>query len=198
MSLHRLYIVTHPKDSNVSLLKVKLILICVWLFCLVYIVPIVLVDSVVYVIPYKLQCDFTFVEYNNDYTISRTVIMTILLSTILLTNIIIFIVASRQSSGITGDCLPRRAAVITISSICWAYLLSYTPFMLCEILWLHSPPSWYGLFYSYMLTINSIVNPVIYTITNSKFRDYMLRIFRQNTNDDVVRARFRRLTQVLT
>ena len=191
ISLHRLYIVTHPKDPTISRLKVKLSLAFVWSFCCVYIAPIVMVDSVVYVIPYKSQCDFTFIKYSYHYRVTRAVMMLILLSTILISNIVMFVIATKQASQITGSSAPRRSAVITISSICLAYLLSYTPFMLCEVLWYRNiQPGWYGMFYSYMLTLNTIVNPIIYTLTNVKFRDHLVRMCRLN-NNNVAGQRFR-------
>ena len=194
ISLHRLYIVTHPKRSNISPLKAKVLLTCVWLFCFVYIIPVVALESVVYVNPHKLKCDFTIVKYRESYVISRTVLMLLLLGTILSTNIIMFFIATKQASTITGSSVPRRSAVVTTSCICWAYLLSYMPFMLREVIWATNiQPGWYGIFYSYMLTINSIVNPIIYTITNVRFRNYMLKIFLLKNN--VVRVHMRRLTQ---
>ena len=147
------------------------------MFSLAYfLVPVTVSKTSVYVGSYGLMCVFS-IRDGTYHNISTMVLGLLLICTVLVSNIIILVIAARhgKSSVKTGRVRPSRAAVITISCICWAYLLSYAPVILLDVV--IDQQDWTKTFSYYMLSINSIVNPIIYTITNVRFRRFMLKLF---------------------
>lgn len=93
---------------------------------------------------------------------------------VILTNILILYIVSRTTQD-QNNRNPGRKAVVTISLVCWIFVLSYAP-----LLPLYFPgvtggklPGWYQLIASNTVTINLIVNPIIYTFTNKRFAGFM-------------------------
>ena len=97
--------------------------------------------------------------------------------TIILTNLgILFIVT--KSSLARGTGLPGKNAILTVSCVAWVFVFSTTPTMIRVMLQSRQVPVplWLYLFGHQMLFMNAISNPVIYTVTNRGFREFMARI----------------------
>ena len=119
ISLHRMHVLTHPLSSYIPSLKVKVSLACMWSFCFVYfLVPVLAVDSVVYVIPRRLMCGFSLVniKHENYHHNSYIVILFFMIIAILISNIIILIIAARRSAARTGRCVAGRCSAAKTGS----------------------------------------------------------------------------------
>ena len=67
-------------------------------------------------------------------------------------------------------------AIVTVSLICWVFILSWMPYIVRALMALSRPlPSWFYIV-QYKLNILSLtLNPIIYTFTNRKFRIFIQR-----------------------
>ena len=73
-------------------------------------------------------------------------------------------------------------ALVTITVICWTFVISWLPFVIKVILTsaMDTVPEWIYVVQIEMLGLNVTLNPVIYTVTNRRFRDYLVKtIFRR-------------------
>ena len=91
-----------------------------------------------------------------------------------------------RSNGILVNWFPLifRVAVVTITIICWTFVISWLPFVIRVILAsaTDAVPAWLYVVQIEMLGLNVTLNPVIYTVTNRRFRDFLLKtIFRRRT-----------------
>ena len=101
-------------------------------------------------------------------------------------NIIIFI-SVRKSIVSNNLSVVRHAkpiksskAVLTISLICWVYIASVTPIAVVTILkFIVGVPGWAVVFSQYAIALNVIANPVIYTMTNRRFANFVKSLFRR-------------------
>ena len=83
-------------------------------------------------------------------------------------------------------CYPR-VALVTITIICWTFVISWLPFVIKVILTsaMDTVPPWIYVFQIEMLGLNVTLNPVIYTLTNRRFRDFLVRtVFRRRTKPE--------------
>ena len=75
--------------------------------------------------------------------------------------------------SITPD-TPSRKALITLSCLSAVFLLSYTPIFILWGFWLvKASKVWMFILSQVGLALNVVSNPVIYTITNSSFRQFI-------------------------
>ena len=85
-------------------------------------------------------------------------------------------IAGQYHRSRTGVSAPSRAAVLTVMCICWAFILSWLPYLglwICQFLKISGVPQTYRLFAEHAITINAIINPFIYTATNNTFRVFL-------------------------
>jgi hypothetical protein len=77
-----------------------------------------------------------------------------------------------------GQNLPGKKAIITVSCVAWAFVISVTPMtirILLQINQIYIDPC-FKIVSIEALFLNSISNPLIYTITNQRFRNFMYNI----------------------
>ena len=92
--------------------------------------------------------------------------------------IIVYITA--KSGGKAGRSVARnRITVLTVSAICWVFILSYGTIMIDVVFGILNleTPTWFKVLCVYSLSINVIGNPIVYTITNTRFRRYVIALF---------------------
>ena len=134
--------------------------------------------------PEYLQCGasllISFSPFEIGFGMLGMVISVLPMLIILITNIIILIIVA-QTSKARGrrHAIPSKKAVITISLVCWVYIISYIPTAVqISLLSPHHPPStWLSLFATYTFSLNIIANPFIYTLTNNRFNRFMKQMF---------------------
>ena len=148
----------------------------IWMLCCCYsIVPILLGDSVVYVSTPWLKCNFniTTIDRRKFITIPTSAVKILMMTVIVTSNLGMLLIAAKHFYAMTGRPIPGRTTFITISSVSWAYILSYTP----SVIAVFYSTEWFVLLATYMLTINIIVNPIIYSFTNHDFKCFVSSIF---------------------
>jgi len=98
---------------------------------------------------------------------------------IIITNIVILYIVGRKT-GNQNHGNPSGKAVLTISLVCWTFVLSYAPLMALYLPGVDGSqlPGWYQVIASNSPSINLIVNPVIYTFTNKRFAKFMKGLMR--------------------
>eukprot|EP00116_Pleurobrachia_bachei_P015304 sb/3475566/ len=79
-----------------------------------------------------------------------------------------------------GSTSPSRAAIFTVSSISWLFLLSVSPpavrIFLANTGQLHILPDWSLVFQKQIFYLNVTFNPIIYTFTNRRFSSFVSRL----------------------
>lgn len=76
---------------------------------------------------------------------------------------------------------PCFKPILTIGCVCWIYALSHVPAYVFSILWFAGvyevAPTWLTVFWNCAVSINSVTNPIVYFVTNRRYRSYVLRCF---------------------
>ena len=155
-------------------------------------------DSFAYYTPLKMSCTPATSTNSNIfyYMISYAVlfvgipIILIIATNIMTLHIAITYKRTNEHSAtlrLGGASRPRTAAVITISCICWIFVISWVPgsrdpHRPITISWVPglvmialkvNITSWFYIFQYGILSVNVVLNPVIYTITNKGFREFL-------------------------
>ena len=108
------------------------------------------------------------------------VLSTVPISMIIITNIWILSIAGKYTRKQTGRGGPKRSAVTMVACICWTFLLSWAPYLtiwICSLCYIRVPKI-YVTIAEHAITINAVVNPVIYTATNNTFRVFLTNLVR--------------------
>ena len=113
----------------------------------------------------------TFVSY---YTI-----VVVAVPMLLTTAINICIAVYVKLNTIKNDSAAMRRMFLTLSAIIWIFLASYTCVIVNLVLgFLHTfetqQAPWFDLMMVYFLSLNVILNPAIYVLTNRRFRKFIL------------------------
>ena len=99
----------------------------------------------------------------------------------LLSNLLILILATYYRFQHTGRAVPSRNAFVTVTLVAWSFLLSVLPAVLVYAMVGMSTgsqvPSLLVMLAWECLSINIWINPIIYTVINSRFRSFVAGIF---------------------
>jgi len=145
----------------------------------------ILLDSYAYYDPAYLSCTascFTdkefYIYFMIDFCLTICAPMIILVAA----NVSIIYITSKSASRTGSSATPNKKTVITLSCICWAFILSYGPYLIFTVLFVilnlnFYPPEWLILITLYCPSINVVSNPIIYTATNSRFRKFVKSLF---------------------
>ena len=120
--------------------------------------------------PLYIQCDHSGGKVYD--AVSVTLVFGALV-VIVVANILIFTVLNKANSiTMNGQAAkrPTSKAAVTILSICSVFIVSYFPFVIFYILSkAKAAPMWLPTFCQFSISLNVILNPVIYTMTNKRF-----------------------------
>ena len=182
ISSYRLWMLKKPPSvrENINTYHAKLFMLFVLFLAMCPIVGFILSSSYAFYNVYTLSCIASY-YYNEEavYAILLSIIYIVIpMLVIIITNIAILCVVAKQARTVEGRSGINQNTIIIISSICWGFILSYVPFfvILCLEVFNFNYPGWCELLKSYMLSINVIINPIIYTLTNNRFREYLMNI----------------------
>ena len=187
ISCYRLWMLKKPSGVRASINKIhiKLFMLLIFLLAAAPVLGFIFSGSFAFYNPYGLQCIESY--YYGDEAVYSTVVggltLVLPLVIILFTNIAILYIAVKQSGKVGGRV--NRSTVVTISCICWGFILSYGPLYITVCLEAAEVdyPDWVEIFKIYMNSINIILNPIIYTATNSRFRRFMKIVCRCSNNN---------------
>ena len=134
----------------------------------------------------------SFVQYKSAVLtmITFVIFFCVPMVTIVGANIVIlakFVRSSRdRDDRIQGKPKSTRKATVTISLICWIYIISYIPSALLVVLYMMKVqlPRWSYVSTQYALALNVIANPIIYTMTNRRFADFVQKLFVKSDEGD--------------
>ena len=71
----------------------------------------------------------------------------------------------------------HRRALLTISAVCWSFLLSYLPVLVALLLRSagRALPAWYALLFNHANYVHVVGNPCLYSLFNPRFRAFLRR-----------------------
>lgn len=106
---------------------------------------------------------------------------------IIIANIVMLYIATESRRRHDGHSTPSNKAILTITSVCTLFLISWVPWMVRVGLGLDGVTvgSWYNIFQFDSNLLSCTCNPFIYTIICSPFRQYIshkFSIFKQSYN----------------
>ena len=128
--------------------------------------------------PWIFGCDAntTKDKYISIFSLADLVLTTALpCISICCNNIYLITMAVKLSRVHTQRARPRVKGTVTVILVCCTYLLSFFPLMVAEgISYAHDGErGWLFIIAKSSMGINVIVNPVIYTVTNRRFCNFM-------------------------
>ena len=152
----------------------RVLLALAWLLPFSYTLPLLLFSKDHYFIPAQLQCGAKTSQKMIWYIYIAFKLSA--MAVMVAVNSAILIIARRSSIGRRNN-----KAVITVSAVCWIFILAYIPTSIACLLHLAKVPpraiQWFDLFASYMLGVSVVSNWLIYTITNRRFAGFMKKCF---------------------
>lgn len=173
--LHVLRTVFTTTTSHVG----RILVIASWTTALLYITVLVVgADMAAFFSPFMLGCGSVVVkgDWVEFKQIAAIVFSFLPIVIILITNIWILWIAGQYTRKHTGQSVPSRSAVTIVACICWSFLLSWTPWV---IIWVNTlrgaevAPVFVTIA-EHFVTINAVINPFIYTATNTSFRRFLM------------------------
>ena len=187
MSSYRLKIISSPFSAPLSQKTVKVIVILTWVFWIVFGVVRVGLDSetkIVYV-PKSLQCWYGDGDYSSDmqvnigkFTAGVGSLMIIALS---LSNVIMLYFIANSSAFRGNGNTPGFKALKMVTCVCLVFIVSYLPTIVLFglIAMGRVPPNWTFALAGIAVTLSTISNPIIYSLTNPNFAKFLRRIYRK-------------------
>ena len=181
VSLHRLLTLIYPfRSRDIQPIHAKVVMGVVVVSTFVYCLGHHLVGSY-----YKFlgetagYCEITPSSTTGiNYLLTGMVLYFIIPSLLIpASNIAILVIATIKSKD---RALPSRRALLTISLVAWTFVLSVTPTNTRVWLVFLAPttpqPPWFPIMCLEFLFMNSILNPIIYTLTNRTFRRFLTKL----------------------
>ena len=179
ISCYRLYyVLTHGMVTQIQIIYVRAFIIFLSLIPCSNVLILTISQSIIYFNPHCMCCWATLHDPVGTISMRFSMILILLpMGIILIANIALLIIANKHLKNITGHgtkTVPRKA-LITTSCICWSFVISWIPDLFCWII--NKEPRFLITFGKYMMALNVVINPVIYSITNNKFRSFLKRLF---------------------
>lgn len=178
-SCYRMWRISCPLSVPMRSKTIKILVSVIWVVSVsVEFVPAFIPEeTVAYYEPLYLQCR------HSARPIYNAGILTLILAplvVIVIANVVIFIMLRKSDTILTKNGLKGtnscHKAAVTILSICAIFIISYAPFILLFLYHLfRTPPNWLLTLCQYSITLNVVMNPVIYTLTNKRFGKFVRR-----------------------
>ena len=206
VSIYRLYSLTYPLSARTLTGRLaRRIIFGIAIFISSYMLCIHLMGQFWFFSPTLLSCQPSGITDPRTHMVVYTGVATVLtmvvpLTTIVLANIGILAcvtksnfekqkrdatMCGKQEAGHLNNLrnvsqnLPCKKAIITVSCVAWAFVISVTP-MTIRILWQINQAdidACFKVISIEALFLNSVSNPLIYTVTNRRFRNFMYSIW---------------------
>ena len=178
ISLYRAVLLKNPfLLRGMSEGKIRVGIIGLWMIACIMPLTSFFLESVIFYEPKEMSCSSSLYDTPNIGLYTLFFLLFVLpLCTIFISNIVMLIVSVRyrrrmvERSG-SGEDINMRA-VLTVTCVCWLFLISWLPWIVKIFYKSYGAelPAWYFIFQAHVLTLNVILNPVIYTLTNRSFQ----------------------------
>ena len=185
ISGYRVFVLKKPFIAqNLGKKHGKIIMGIIWGFSIIFVVNAVFImGQYTFFDPYILSCNTSGLSAEPGqlpYTIVCVTLfggLPVLL--IVISNITILYIASKYASRKAGKKgAISKNAVITVSAVSWVFVVSVTPLCLRAMLQVLQVqmPTWFYIMQTESYYLNVACNPIIYTVTNARFKRFITRI----------------------
>lgn len=139
--------------------------------------------------PRGLTCSLTPYVSITLNMITFVIFFCVPMVTIVGANIVILVLVYSTKTRADRKPYNMRKASLTISVLCWVYIVSYIPSAMFVVLYLAGceMPVWAYITTQYALGLNVIANPVVYTMTNRRFAEFIRTLFVKSEEKDCPR-----------
>lgn len=184
ISAYRVFVLMKPFTAqNLGKKHGKIIMGIIWGFSIVFVVNAVFImGQYTFFDPYILGCNTSGLSAEPGqlpYTIVCVTLfggLPVLL--IVISNVIILYIASKYGRKAGKKGAISKNAIITVSAVSWVFVASVTPLCLRAMLQVLQVqmPTWFYIMQTESYYLNVACNPIIYTLTNAKFKGFITRI----------------------
>ena len=176
ISLYRAVLLKNPFFfRGVSECKIRKGILCLWMISCIMPLTSFFLESVIFYEPTEMSCSSS-VYGIPDYGLLALFFPLFILPMciILISNVFMLVVSIQyqrrmsESSGEDGN----MTAVLTVTCVCWLFLISWIPYIVkifCRTYGTNLP-IWFFIFQAHFLSLNLVLNPIIYTLTNKSFK----------------------------
>ena len=179
ISLYRAVMLKNPfLFRAISDFKIRCGIACLWIISCIMPLTSFFLESVIFYDPAEMSCSSTlYATPNFGLYILFFLLFLLPMCIILISNIAMLIVSikyRRRMAAMTSSGEERNmTAVLTVTCVCWLFLISWLPWILKIFFRSYGAnlPVWYYIFQQHVLTLNVVLNPVIYTLTNQSFKE---------------------------
>ncbi|KAL5266576.1 hypothetical protein ACHWQZ_G003825 [Mnemiopsis leidyi] len=181
ISAYRCYMVRFPFRRPPKAAPTKVLIVVMWLTAMIFPVIFVVANRSTAIFDVRTLACTTNVGLHHRHLALSALFLFGIIPVTLTINLNLYILACAfwitPASPSASARKYNRQALITVNAICWIFVLSWVPYVVRAILTLISIPLplW---FYTMQYNLNIIsltFNPIVYTITNRKFRRFLAR-----------------------
>ena len=178
MSLYRLWVLRKPKAyrDNIPIYKVKLLMLAIFIVSSTTGGVYLGTGTKAAFDPMVLTCvpsDYLMKSESHLNMIMSVVFIGIPLVTVIISNLTILIFVITQSIKVGASQIQNISTIITLLGISWVFIISFVPIIIRDVV---GHGDWYMTFQIYTLSISVIANPIICTIRNDTFRNYLVNV----------------------
>lgn len=187
LSCYRLWILTKPRAmrANIKTSYVRILMVFILLITLIPWIIFISLDCYAYFTAYNLNCVPSIYD-DNRLTVLTTILYCIYIGipvvVLIITNLIILYTVSISSRRAGRNANINTNTVVTIACVCSVFTLSHIPSVIISItntLGIHKP-IWCNILDLYSPSLNTVANPIVYTIKNKRFRCFIKSMFTRN------------------
>ena len=186
IACYRLWVLKKPPNfrENINTNFVKILILVILLLAIIPSFVFIIHDGYAFYDPYTLKCVAAWIIRTDEHylisVVSLFLFIVIPLLIIIIANISILYIVDKQARKVGTERTVKGTTVVTISCICWCFVLSYLPGIVSHILRAFDViiPVWFNMLRIHSLSLNVVSNPFVYTLTNARFRTFLKRFFR--------------------
>ena len=181
ISLYRAVMLKNPFLLRaISDFKIRRGIACLWIISCIMPLTSLLLESIIFYDPGEMSCTSTlYATPNFGLYILFFLLFLLPMCVIFISNIAMLVVSikyRRRMAEITSSGEERNMAAVTlltVTCVCWLFLISWLPWIIKIFFRAYGSnlPVWYSIFQQHVLTLNVVLNPVIYTLTNQSFKE---------------------------
>ena len=181
ITLYRWYVVRFPYRNPPNMFYTKIIICSIWILALANPLVFVTANKSMAIFDVRaLACVTTVAKNHLTLVIAFSIFFGILpvITTVLFNLLTLASAFWMTSTQVPQKKIRNKQALVTVSAICWVFVLSWLPYLIRIMAMMLSTkklPLWFFTV-QYNLNILSLtLNPIIYTLTNRKFRKFLNR-----------------------
>jgi hypothetical protein len=183
ISIYRLWVVTHP-FSGAKEIRVRIILVVTWILSSAGTIISLAYKSSSTFNPVNGKCSSGFYENYKAmviFKVALTLLALIPLFMIIIVNTVLFFIAVKSSRKLQYNSPANYKALVMVCALSGLFITSWVPYVVYTLMKSRKLdiPRTLDIMAPYCFFLNSFGNPILYTVTNKRFGNYVRALLHQ-------------------